>query len=63
MMVTLTVEAMVVKIIQTAVSYVMCYVAGLGLMGIWLGILADQISRFLFTNWRFKSGKWTKIRI
>ena len=52
-----------VTIIRTAVSYVMCYVAGLGLMGIWLGILADQISRFLFTNWRFKSGKWTKIRI
>ena len=52
-----------VTIIRTAVSYGMCYVAGLGLVGIWLGILADQISRFLFTSWRFKSGKWTKIRI
>ena len=52
-----------VTIIRTAVSYGMCYVAGLGLVGIWLGILADQISRFLFTSWRFKSGKWTRIRI
>lgn len=52
-----------VTIIRTAVSYAMCYVVGLGLVGIWLGILADQISRFLFTSWRFKSGKWTRIRI
>lgn len=52
-----------VTIIRTAVSYIMCYVVGWGLMGIWMGILADQVSRFLFTSWRFKAGKWTKIQI
>ena len=52
-----------VTIIRTAISYVMCYVLGFGLVGIWMGILADQVSRFLFTSWRFKSGAWTKIHI
>ena len=52
-----------VTIIRTAVSYLCCYPLGLGIIGIWLGVLGDQISRYLFASIRFKLGKWTKIRI
>lgn len=52
-----------VTIIRTAVSYVCGYVLGWGIGGIWLGVLGDQVSRFVFAAVRFKAGKWVKIRI
>lgn len=52
-----------VTVIRTAVSYLGGYVFGLGIIGIWLGVLGDQISRFVFASLRFKSGKWTQIKI
>lgn len=36
---------------------------GLGMTGIWMGILADQVSRFLFASIRFRQGKWVTIKI
>lgn len=52
-----------VTIIRTSASYFFGFVMGLGMAGIWMGILADQISRFLFASIHFKQGKWTKIHI
>lgn len=52
-----------VTIIRTAGSYICGYLLGLGIIGIWMGVLADQISRFLFASIRFRQGKWTKISI
>lgn len=52
-----------VTFIRTAGSYLGGYVFGLGIVGIWLGVLADQISRFVFASTRFKKGKWTQIKI
>lgn len=52
-----------VTFIRTAGSYLGGYVFGLGIIGIWLGVLADQISRFIFASTRFKKGEWTKIKI
>ena len=52
-----------VTFIRTAGSYLGGYVFGFGIVGIWLGVLADQISRFLFASTRFKKGEWTKIKI
>lgn len=52
-----------VTVIRTLVPYLGGYVFGLGIIGIWLGVLGDQISRFLFASVRFKAGKWTKIKI
>lgn len=43
-----------VTIIRTSASYFFGFVMGLGMAGIWMGILADQISRFLFASIRFK---------
>lgn len=52
-----------VTVIRPVASYIMCYIAGLGVMGIWIGVLMDQICRFTLTTIRFRNDKWTKIRI
>ncbi|MCR5032128.1 MAG: MATE family efflux transporter [Lachnospiraceae bacterium] len=52
-----------VTLIRTAFSYLCGYTLGLGINGVWMGILADQVSRFIFGSVRFKQGKWTKIKI
>lgn len=52
-----------VTLIRTAVSYFCGYVLNWGIIGIWLGVLGDQISRYLFASIRFKAGKWTQIKI
>lgn len=52
-----------VTIIRTAVSYFCGYTLAWGIIGIWLGVLGDQVSRFIFASTRFKAGKWTQIRI
>ena len=52
-----------VTIIRPVVSYLCAYGLQLGVIGIWYGIVGDQIMRLILTNWRFKSGKWTKIEV
>ena len=52
-----------VIVIRTGVSALFGPVLGMGIAGIWCGILADQFFRWLLGMLRFKSGKWTTIRI
>ncbi len=52
-----------VTVIRTAFSYMFGYMLGFGINGVWMGILADQVSRFIFGSVRFRQGKWTKIKI
>ena len=52
-----------VTIIRSVVSYICGYPLGWGITGIWLGVLADQISRFTFASIRFRKGKWVNIKI
>lgn len=52
-----------VTVIRTAGSYFFGYVLDWGIAGIWMGVVADQLARFLFASIRFKRGKWTRIRI
>lgn len=60
---TAIVSTISVTFIRTAASYLLGFTFGLGMVGIWLGILADQLSRFLMASIRFRQGKWTKIKI
>ncbi len=60
---TAFVSTLSVTIIRTGFSYLCGIVLKWGITGIWLGVLADHISRFLLTSIRFNSGKWTKIKI
>lgn len=41
-------------------SYFMAIKLGLGLIGLWIGISADECVRAIVTYLRFKSGKWKK---
>ncbi len=52
-----------VTLVRTLGSYAFGYWLGMGIMGIWFGVVADQLSRFLFASTRFRRGKWTEIRI
>ena len=52
-----------VTFIRTIISYFCGYVLGWGIIGIWMGVLGDQISRFVFATVRFRQGKWVKIKI
>lgn len=52
-----------VTLIRSIVTWGLTSVIALGLHGIWIGILSDQLSRFIFLSLRFKEGSWAKIRI
>ena len=60
---TAAASAISVTLIRTGFSYFCGYTLGWGMTGIWIGILADQIARYLFASIRFKMGKWIHIRI
>ena len=52
-----------VTFIRTIISYFCGYILGWGIIGIWMGVLGDQVSRFIFATMRFRQGKWVKIKI
>ena len=52
-----------VTLIRPIVSYLCAYVLKMGVIGIWLGVVGDQLMRLILTNWRFRSGKWTRIEV
>lgn len=52
-----------VTVIRTSFSYFCGYTLGFGIAGIWIGVLADQVSRFLFASIRYRQGKWVNIKI
>ena len=52
-----------VTIVRTAASYFFGFVLGFGMVGIWMGVLADQMCRFVFASVRYRIGKWTRIKI
>ncbi|MBE7033529.1 MAG: MATE family efflux transporter [Ruminococcaceae bacterium] len=52
-----------VAVLRTIIAYVCCYTLRLGLIGVWMGILGDQVVRYLFGRIRFKQGKWVNIKI
>lgn len=54
---------MSVTVVRTLVSWLGGFVFGLGIVGIWLGVLADQVSRFTFASIRYRMGKWVQIKI
>lgn len=60
---TLVASIMAVTFVRTGVTLFTVYVLKLGILGIWIGILSDQILRFLLLRNRFKKGYWTEIKI
>lgn len=60
---TTIVSIVSVSFVRTIASFLLTYTAGLGIAGIWLGMLIDQIFRFSFSMLRFRSGKWLEFKI
>ncbi len=60
---TLTAALISVTFIRTCVTLLLVLVFNLGLHGIWLGVLSDQLSRFILMRRRFRQGKWVDLRI
>ena len=52
-----------VTLIRTLVTVLLVLVFNLGLHGIWLGVLSDQLSRFFLMGRRFRQGKWVDLKI
>jgi len=60
---TAIVSTISVTIMRTAGSFFFCYVMGWGIVGIWMGVVADQVTRLVLASARFKQGKWMSIKI
>ncbi len=52
-----------VTLVRPILAYVLCYPVGLGLIGAWLALLLDQITRFTLSFVRYHQGHWTKIHL
>lgn len=52
-----------VTVIRSLVTWALTSLIPLGLAGIWIGILSDQMSRFVFLSTRFKKGEWVRVQI
>lgn len=52
-----------VTIIRSLVTMILVGVLKMGLFGIWIGVLSDQFSRYMFMSTRFRKGKWVDIKI
>lgn len=52
-----------VTVMRTLGSWFFGYVLHMGITGIWIGVVADQLSRYILANIRFRQGKWTQIKI
>lgn len=60
---TAIVSTISVTIMRTAGSFFFCYILNWGIIGIWMGVVADQLSRLILASIRFKRGKWMNIKI
>ncbi|MBR3311006.1 MAG: MATE family efflux transporter [Solobacterium sp.] len=60
---TLFASLISVTLIRTGVTWLLTGVFPLGLVGIWIGILADQVSRFVLLSRRFRKGEWAEMLI
>lgn len=52
-----------VAFIRPLSGWLFCYPLAMGLLGAWIGLLADQVIRFIMTWIRFRGGHWMQIRI
>lgn len=50
-------------IVRPAMSWVLCYPMGLGLLGAWIGLFIDQIMRMLFATFRMRGDKWMSHKV
>lgn len=52
-----------IGIVRPLTTWLFCYPLGFGILGAWLSFMSDQLLRFIINSWRFRTGKWTRIKI
>lgn len=52
-----------VLVIRVVLAYVFVSIMGYGLVGAWIAVFVDQLVRWVFVYFRFKTGKWKYIKI
>ncbi len=52
-----------IGIIRPLTTWLFCYPLGFGILGAWYAFMTDQILRLIINSFRFRTGKWTKIKI
>ncbi len=57
------ISLLTITFIRPIGTYVLAYGVGLGLIGAWLSIYLDQITRLITSKYRFNQAKWIKIKI
>lgn len=60
---TLFASIISVTFIRTIVTLVTVHIFKMGIIGIWIGIVSDQVVRYILMKARFKKGIWTQIKI
>ncbi len=52
-----------IALVRPSLTFLMCYVFELGVIGAWIAMSIDQYLRLLFMALRFSGGKWMKIKV
>ncbi len=52
-----------IAIERPLLTYILCYLTPLGVVGAWWAMFVDQYLRLALMAWRFSSGKWAKIKV
>ena len=60
---TATTSLISVTILRPTVSFVLCYLTPLGIIGAWIGMFIDQMIRLTLNIGRFKSRVWMETRV
>ncbi len=60
---TMVITFIGIWIVRVAFGYFMGIIVGLGLFGVWLGWIADFITRAGLIAWRFKQARWKTLRV
>lgn len=60
---TLIVTFFSVTIVRVVMAFILINYFGLGLMGAWIAIFIDQLTRFFGILWRYKKGHWQYIKL
>lgn len=50
-------------IVRPIISWILCYPVGLGVIGAWIGLFADQIMRMAFATMRMRGDKWMSHKV
>ena len=60
---TAVVSFVSIALVRPVLTYVLCYPMGLGVYGAWISLFIDQLTRYLFTAWRFAGDGWYRRKV